>query len=188
MKSGELLDAFVKRVSQYTTGRLTAGVTISYSAWNAFQGLLGKGELRRRDYGPALDGLFRAGLLNPTGESIRDRADLEIRWPLVVTAEAVRECRTARRRLTSRFWYPIKNWVSQRVRVFSVLGILSFLVLVPEPLSAQILVVEGNVNLQPDPSSRELLPGRLDDPRLPRSHPPAATRLNRQLPRQDFHL
>ena len=38
------------------------------------------------------------------------------------------------------------------------------------------------------PSFRGQLSGRLDDPRLPRNHPPVATRLYRQLPRQDFHL
>jgi hypothetical protein len=38
------------------------------------------------------------------------------------------------------------------------------------------------------PSYRELLSGRLDDLQLPEDHPPVATRLYRQLPRQDFHL
>lgn len=106
--------ALLERVSQYTTGSLSDGVVISYAAWNAFQGLLGKGELRRRDYGPALDALFRAKLLTATAKSTRDRAELEIRWPLVVTPEAVRECRRAKQRLTSRLWFPVKNWISQR--------------------------------------------------------------------------
>jgi len=38
------------------------------------------------------------------------------------------------------------------------------------------------------PSFRELLSGRLDDLQLPGDHPPVATRLYRQLPRQDSHL
>ena len=38
------------------------------------------------------------------------------------------------------------------------------------------------------PSLRGLLSGRLDDLQLPEDRPPVATRLNRQLPRQDFHL
>lgn len=38
------------------------------------------------------------------------------------------------------------------------------------------------------PSFRGQSSGRLDDPRLPGNHPPVATRPNRQLPRQDFHL
>ena len=38
------------------------------------------------------------------------------------------------------------------------------------------------------PSLRGLLSGRLDDLQLPEDRPPVATRLNRQLPRQDLHL
>ena len=38
------------------------------------------------------------------------------------------------------------------------------------------------------PSLRGLLSERLDDLQLPKDRPPVATRLNRQLPRQDFHL
>lgn len=106
--------ALLERLVTYVEGSLKPGVYVANSAWHAFQGLLGRGELRRRDYGPALEALIAAEVVIPAPDAAQETARPGIRWPLAVTETTVQECHRARFRAEHPWLASAEAWLQRQ--------------------------------------------------------------------------